>query len=1336
MAATTKWKTASMKVASQPTSALTQGADDYDSWDDSLDDSWLDSDLSDIDLSDWSDDLEADSTPSRAKSVKKKEKAKPRKSIVQIARSGQLANLQALLNELDDNDVNNEINEHDGKNYSALHYAAQSDNVEMVRLLVNRGADVNDIGEASRRPLHFAAAARKEKDQTKSEVGKRLSKLPEGAKRRMSKAPSDSVTRILVNGGAEVNAQDNRGRTPLYIAASLGNSETASHLLESEAIDIECEDQRGITALLAACFYGKTDVALMLINKGAKLNVWDDNFDTPLHFALREGNKKVARRIIEKGKQEKCLSELLVETNQNVVAPIHEAVRYGHKDLVQLALEHVGTGQRDEIDNEEKDDDDSDSDDEDVLNYGGENDNTPLHEACIVGRLEMVKMLCEKGAKINVQNWDYLSPLHFACANNHQQVAEYLIEKGAIMSLADDEGLTPLQTAANSKSFDTIIALLDYQRNLDTSTNAKDNQDAAAELLKWAAEENKADTLQLLLHQGRKLHGMSDDDITKFIQGASKNGHTETVVALIRWKREVVDDCDDDGNTPLHHAAEAGHDITVQELIKAKARVNDENFESGNERTPLHYAAANGWIRTVNLLLKSKANINADDMLKMTPLHLACKNGHTDMVKLLVYSENADILLRDKHGLNCLDHAIDNGHEDIANLLISHDKWQEVMSVCSSDQETGERTTPMRKLIKTMPEIAERVMDRCVRRNPEVRPNDADYWVEFYYELLEDSFSKWERPKDSDDEEDEDDDDDDDEEEEEKDDEENKEDAKHQNDAFVVDPDDSIGSGELKQAETSFISEPNGKTTTNDTDDDVKKTTSVSDDKEESTTTDQYDSRGHLKVDATPYTTISKDIALSHPLNIMVSAQRTNLLSHPLVASLLNHKWSKVGRFFFWASLVFYFLFVAMLTGYVLVVPPSYYVRFANATDGVTWFTNGEERWVGEFSEATLFFFGRIGDWIILILAIINVIRELFQLFLQRRSYFGFGNLIEWSLYILAILLVLPLSRVQYYNGISIRLDWQWQCGAVAVFLAWINLILFIRRFSVLGIYVIMFIDIVRTFMKFVLVLILFVVAFALAFYTLLMNQQPFHRIEYSFAKTFVMMIGELDFGNIFHSQNYLNTENTLADGEEDFFLTSVFYQSITYVIFTLFLVIMSILIMNLLVGLAVDDIHAIQEKAKLHRLAMQVELVMEVQQALPIFIWRSAVIRRQRFYVNRARLAWLEKWYRALTGDKHVLRQASKICIKNQARGDVMHETVTTDQLFTNLKYRLKRIDSKVEAIGGTVNDEIAKQAGRDAEISHVRSEQKSLKDRFDRMEKKIDALLKHGGVKLDEES
>ena len=64
--------------------------------------------------------------------------------------------------------------------------------------------------------------------------------------------------------------------------------------------------------------------------------------------------------------------------------------------------------------------------------------------------------------------------------------------------------------------------------------------------------------------------------------------------------------------------------------------------------------------------------------------------------------------------------------------------------------------------------------------------------------------------------------------------------------------------------------------------------------------------------------------------------------------------------------------------------------------------------------------------------------------------------------------------------------NWQWQLGAIAVFLAWINLILFLKRVPLLGIYVLMFNSILYTFLKFALIAALFVAAFGFAFYMIL----------------------------------------------------------------------------------------------------------------------------------------------------------------------------------------------------------------------------------------------------------
>lgn len=160
---------------------------------------------------------------------------------------------------------------------------------------------------------------------------------------------------------------------------------------------------------------------------------------------------------------------------------------------------------------------------------------------------------------------------------------------------------------------------------------------------------------------------------------------------------------------------------------------------------------------------------------------------------------------------------------------------------------------------------------------------------------------------------------------------------------------------------------------------------------------------------------------------------------------------------------------------------------------------------------------------------------------------------------------------------------------AVNLTLAWLNLLGDVRHMPYLGIYVIMFFDILKTFLRFAIVFLIFIVAFGLGFHLLLINQTPFQSVHTSLLKTFVMMTGEFEYEGIFHT-----------DGNGD-----LEFPTLTFFFFLVFLVIMSIIVVNLLIGLAVDDIKSVQEQAILKRLAMQVELVLDAERLLPAFILR-----------------------------------------------------------------------------------------------------------------------------------
>lgn len=156
--------------------------------------------------------------------------------------------------------------------------------------------------------------------------------------------------------------------------------------------------------------------------------------------------------------------------------------------------------------------------------------------------------------------------------------------------------------------------------------------------------------------------------------------------------------------------------------------------------------------------------------------------------------------------------------------------------------------------------------------------------------------------------------------------------------------------------------------------------------------------------------------------------------------------------------------------------------------------------------------------------------------------------------------------------------NWQWQTGALGIFLAWLNLVLFLRKVPRFGIYVVMFTDVLLTFARFFIVFFLFMLAFAFGFYVLMQNHIAFKSVGQAMLKTSVMMIGEFEFEDTFNMQYSGNDESKV-----------VYYNGVTYTMFVFFLIIMSIIIMNLLVGLAVDDIKAVQEQAALKRMGMLV---------------------------------------------------------------------------------------------------------------------------------------------------
>ncbi|MCF6402879.1 ankyrin repeat domain-containing protein [Chitinophaga filiformis] len=108
-----------------------------------------------------------------------------------------------------------------------------------------------------------------------------------------------SLLREYITDG-QLNARDNRGSTPLIIAAYYNHSKAVDFLLKAGA-KTELKDNLGHTALMGACFKGHIDIVKLLLKKGASISTETDHGATALTYAATFGHNDIIDLLLDNG---------------------------------------------------------------------------------------------------------------------------------------------------------------------------------------------------------------------------------------------------------------------------------------------------------------------------------------------------------------------------------------------------------------------------------------------------------------------------------------------------------------------------------------------------------------------------------------------------------------------------------------------------------------------------------------------------------------------------------------------------------------------------------------------------------------------------------------------------------------------------------------------------------------------------------------------------------------------------------------------------------------------------------------------------------------------------
>lgn len=189
--------------------------------------------------------------------------------------------------------------------------------------------------------------------------------------------------------------------------------------------------------------------------------------------------------------------------------------------------------------------------------------------------------------------------------------------------------------------------------------------------------------------------------------------------------------------------------------------------------------------------------------------------------------------------------------------------------------------------------------------------------------------------------------------------------------------------------------------------------------------------------------------------------------------------------------------------------------------------------------------------------------------------------------------------------------EWQYHVAAIVIFLVWLELMMIVGRFPIFGLYVQMFTKVAINFAKFLLAYCCLLVAFGLSFSVLFSSYKAFKSIPWTLLKTITMMAGELEFEDIFYGD------------------TKIHFPVTSHCMFFAFVVLVTIILTNLLVGLAVSDIQGLQASAGLDRLTRQAELVSRLEglffsrllrkapPSLILMCQRSALLRTSQYHLQ-----------------------------------------------------------------------------------------------------------------------
>jgi len=458
--------------------------------------------------------------------------------------------------------------------------AAIKGNIDIMKSLIKAGADIQMANKTNSTAVTYAAV----NGQTESlKILLEAGALPDPKNTDGGATPLILITysplgnipciKLLLKHGADIHAVDNKGRTALVHAATIGKKEVMEVLLDAGAdpnvmvnlgdcltsADFLATDskRRSLVAAVAAVHTKGSNAAALvelLLKAGGDANLSEPQGATALHSCASKDNIEAARVLLKYGA---VLNKGGYGYNE---VPLMVAASKGNDKIIQLFLQHG-----------------ADPNAEDTEGW------TSLMHAGLQGKTSSVQLLIQAGADPNASSKTGRTALASACRKGHVAVVQALLQAGADVNQRRGDGMTPLMIAAEQGHRAVVSTLIQAGADLElTRTITVSN--SIIEEMKKKTKENSTSSISGS-GDGKKKEG------GKSAKNKKNSGSTAPT---------TTDDDDDDDDTTDHVVTAAylaqikGYDEIVEALEFAKTHPRTSIIKKKPLKKIEAAAAANG----------------------------------------------------------------------------------------------------------------------------------------------------------------------------------------------------------------------------------------------------------------------------------------------------------------------------------------------------------------------------------------------------------------------------------------------------------------------------------------------------------------------------------------------------------------------------------------------------------------------------------------------------------------------------------------------------------------------------------------------------------------------